>query len=650
MKGRGDNLDKDIFDDLVVVKRSGQRVTFNCNKVAIAIKNAFDSLDSSYLLNDINKVYEDVLNYIKDNYSDRKTINVEDIQDIIEDKLKNNNYNLVYEAFNSYRLRRAASRDAFSEKQQHKFVKAIEKLGLQNNKNLDDNPLHTMVGFGKTISKEFAKAYLLENKYVRAHDEGMIYIHDLSYFPVSTIMDSHLDFSCIEKDDIYSYINILQRIIYSCKSEQTGEHSIDSIDKLLSPVIVKDFKKIFFEKFCSYLKIVGLYEYVNIKSIEQKINKINNLDFNRELFNDILLNQNIRNIFESSYNDSIIDIKNKLFNSFSDLINSIEEYNFNINNNKVSISFGSLNTKEASIVEDIYIDCLINYKYTNNLYSIYKIDKIDKINSKVFKLINDNKNISFSFNHNIEYFSSGEKIYTNINDDELSSNGRCILSKTSINLARLGINNQNKTLDEFYNELSELLDFTKNQLVQRFDFQGNRYKKNFPNLFKYDLLLDSDKLDDTQKIRKVLKNGVLNIGLVGLDECVFILPEKNKDKLLNNILKFINDKIIRYTNDAKLNFIVSQTNDKKVLKELFDIDKTIYGNNYFDKNKKMYSILGNYDLDNLNTYNNIQELINIKININTRKNVSEQKLIELLNSIKKLGIVYFNINCGKNEN
>ena len=39
-----------------------------------------------------------------------------------EDLPKNN-------SFNTYRLKRAASREAFSMKQQHKFVKAIENIG-----------------------------------------------------------------------------------------------------------------------------------------------------------------------------------------------------------------------------------------------------------------------------------------------------------------------------------------------------------------------------------------------------------------------------------------------------------------------------------------------------------------------------------------
>ena len=145
----------------------------------------------------INKVKEKVLDYIEKEYKDRKTIGVEDIQDAIEEMLKKMKYDEVYESFKGYRERRTASREAFVEKQQHKFVKAIESLGLKSaaeenakreNANVDgDGPMGTMLHFGSTISKEFAKAYLMDNKYARAHDEGAIHIHDLDYLAENAI-------------------------------------------------------------------------------------------------------------------------------------------------------------------------------------------------------------------------------------------------------------------------------------------------------------------------------------------------------------------------------------------------------------------------------------------------------------------------------
>ena len=46
----------EVFKELVVVKRSGQRVSFNRTKVAIAIDKGFESVYDSYDVKDVNKV------------------------------------------------------------------------------------------------------------------------------------------------------------------------------------------------------------------------------------------------------------------------------------------------------------------------------------------------------------------------------------------------------------------------------------------------------------------------------------------------------------------------------------------------------------------------------------------------------------------
>ena len=72
-----------LFDTLIVVKRSGQRTAFQGEKIALAIQKAFRSVDIPYHDEDVNKVYEKVLQQIEKDYQDRKTINIENIQDIL---------------------------------------------------------------------------------------------------------------------------------------------------------------------------------------------------------------------------------------------------------------------------------------------------------------------------------------------------------------------------------------------------------------------------------------------------------------------------------------------------------------------------------------------------------------------------------------
>ena len=189
----GENT-KNILNDLVVVKRSGQRVEFNSTKIVVAIKKAFDQVRPTNSEAEINKVYAAVLNYINETYIDRKTIHVEDIQDIIETKLKENNCTDIYTAFSDYRIRRATSRKIFGIKQQHKFAKAIERIGDFKK---DSTPNEILLDFSKTISCEYTKAFVLDNKYVRSHEEGNLYIHNLDYFNLGKLSSTHPIF---EKD------------------------------------------------------------------------------------------------------------------------------------------------------------------------------------------------------------------------------------------------------------------------------------------------------------------------------------------------------------------------------------------------------------------------------------------------------------------
>ena len=74
----------------------------------------------------------------------------------------------------------------FDDKRRHKFLKSIEDLGLKSaneedakreNANVDgDTSMGTMLQYGSTISKEFAKSYLMKKKFAEAHDNGVLAI------------------------------------------------------------------------------------------------------------------------------------------------------------------------------------------------------------------------------------------------------------------------------------------------------------------------------------------------------------------------------------------------------------------------------------------------------------------------------------------
>lgn len=253
-------MENSNLNDLIIVKRTGQRVSFNGTKIALAIKKAFDSVNQETDPKDVNKIYEKVLKNIEQNYKDRKTINVEDIQDIIETVLNQSNYIEVYQAFSEYRLKRAASREVFEVKQQHKFVKAMERLILSAKKDTKQNPLETLTSFGKIISSEFAKAYLIDAKYVRSHEEGSIYIHNLDEYVLGTTKSSVIDLSKIKPRD--NYMPYLTNLLVNIKKEQYGEHTIASLDYELVPYFVDTYKKYLIEELYREFKEAGILEYL----------------------------------------------------------------------------------------------------------------------------------------------------------------------------------------------------------------------------------------------------------------------------------------------------------------------------------------------------------------------------------------------------
>ena len=291
---------EDLLSQLSVVKRNGKKVSFNGTKIAVAIKKGFDSITiidenddrvQKYNEKDIQKVYQAVINYIEKAYKDKDKIKIEEIQDIIELELKNKKYDDVYLSFSEYRDRRAQSREMFmDDKRRHKFLKTIEGLGLKSaseddtkreNANVDgDTAMGTMLQYGSTVSKEFAKSYLMKKKYADAHDDGDIHIHDMDFLPMGTTTCMQIDLDKLfkngfstghghlrEPNDIMSYSALAAIAIQSNQNDQHGGQSIPAFDFYMAPGVVKTFRKQFKQLVADYLDLTDFGKFVSINSI-----------------------------------------------------------------------------------------------------------------------------------------------------------------------------------------------------------------------------------------------------------------------------------------------------------------------------------------------------------------------------------------------
>ncbi len=639
--------EEEKLSHLTVIKRSGKKVEWNSAKIAIAIKKAFDALEKAegedlYTEKDVNKVYNEVVKQIEKEYKDQEKIKIEAIQDIIEDKLKKK-YNDVYKTFSEYRERRNASRQAFiGEKKQHKFVKAIENLGLKSaaeenekreNANVDgDTAMGTMLQYGSTVSKEFAKAYLMKPKFAEAHENGDIHIHDMDFLPMGTTTCCQINLKKLFKDGfstghghlrapkgIISYAALAAIVIQSNQNDQHGGQAIPAFDYYMAPGVLMTFKKEFKQAISDYLDLTGFDHFVNMDKIAKDIDKLTSIDVDLTEFDSyIKQSKQVERVFKKAYEIAVAKTDRTTYQAMEAFI-----HNLNTMHSRAgaqvpfsSINFGTDTSPEGRMVIKNYLLAtdagLGNHETPIFPISIFKVKEGVNYNKEdpnydLFKLACEVSakrlfpNFSFidspfnlegydpnNYETEVGYMGCRTRVLGNtVDPSKKVTPGRGNLSFTSINLPRLGIKHgivSGKTdLDGFFKELGELEDLVKDQLLERFEIQCSKHVYNFPFLLGQGVWIDSDKLKPNDRLRKVYKHGTLTVGFIGLAECLKALigkhqgESKEAQELGLKIIKFMRDKTDKYAEEYNLNFSLIATPAEGLSGRFTNIDKAIYG-------------------------------------------------------------------------
>ena len=346
------NIEEKV-NTLKVVKRNGKKVDFDGAKIAVAIKKGFDSLivedeEPKYNEKDIQKVYQNVIKKIEKEYKDEEKIKIEQIQDLIEDSLQKYNYEDVYKSFSEYRDRRNASRQLFAdEKKMHKFLKSLEGLGLKSaseedtkreNANIDGNSaMGTMLQYGSTVSKEFAKAYLMKKKYADAHDNGDIHIHDMDFLAMGTTTCMQIDLNKLFKNgfstghghlrepkDIMSYSALAAIAIQSNQNDQHGGQSIPAFDYYMAPGVLKTFKKQFKQSVYELLTFTDFINFVNMEKVEKEIDKLNSIELDIEMFSNFYKESTeVRRVFTSAYDTALAKTDRQTYQAMEAFVHNL---------------------------------------------------------------------------------------------------------------------------------------------------------------------------------------------------------------------------------------------------------------------------------------------------------------------------------------
>lgn len=632
-----------MFENIKVIKRDGKKVDFDGSKIALAIKKGFDSVNQEeeipkYSEQDINKVYNLVIEEIQK--MDSQKIKIEDIQDLIEKHLKQEGYIDVFYSFAEYRERRAQSRKLFwDEKKQHKFLKALESLSLKKEKQDGSviSPMEMMVDYGSTISKEFAKSYMMKKKVANAQETGEIHIHDLNYMPLGTTTSSQINLPKIydegfnsrnlhirEPKDIMSYTALAVLVINLNQKEQHGCQSIPAFDYYMAPGVVITFKKQLKQTMDDILIYTDFDKFAATNGIEREIEKIETIDFDISIFDKYSReSKQVQRIFRVAYDIAMKKTEKIVAQAMEAFVHDTNVIN-SYGNEKIypTINLGTDTSPEGRMVISKILDSIDfgieNEKDTLSPFVIFKVKNGVNLNKKdknydlyrrAIEIATRRHYPSFSFldaSYNKKIYQAGNpdseaaynasniRVMENVIDsDKQIASQRGNISFTTINLARIGIKtssilNENDgtkkgKYEEFYNALEESMNFVKDQLIDRFEMQGNKKAFEFPFFIKQGVWLDGEKVRDEDKIRKVIKQGTLNIGFMGLEECIYALTKKSRmenkeiEKLGLQIVTFMQNKIQEYCEKYNLNFCLMGTDDQKLATEFMAMDKAIYG-------------------------------------------------------------------------
>ena len=235
-----------------IIKRDGRIVDFDRQKIMVAIQKANEEVRGRQKAS--KEDIKEIVNYIED--LDKKRMLVEDIQDIIEERLMEMEKYELAKKYIVYRYTRALIR------KQNTTDETILGIIRNENKELaeENSNKNTMLAstqrdyIAGEVSRDLTKRLLLPEKISKANEEGVLHFHDADYFVqpifncclinISDMLDNGtvMNGKMIESPKSFQVAcTVTTQIIAAVASNQYGGQSVDM--KHLGKYLRKSYNK-----------------------------------------------------------------------------------------------------------------------------------------------------------------------------------------------------------------------------------------------------------------------------------------------------------------------------------------------------------------------------------------------------------------------
>lgn len=578
---------------MVVTKRDGRKTEFTKDKIKIAVLKAFVDVDGEETVYAKDKARE-IANYIE---SLNKDFSVEEVQDLVEEKLMASNRKDVARSYILYRYERNKLRKSKTYAVFNSIVNAESNDVTKENANMNaETPAGMMMKFASETTKAYTDDELISEEAREAVDNNYLHPHDKDYYPTKslTCLQHPLDrilnngfraghgasrpAKRIETASIIGCISM-----ETVQNEMHGGQAIPAFDYYLAPYV----RSTYIEEVKKLIEFTGIdYSYLFDEEIEDYIKKpLDNLT-DRDRVKQQAINKTVSRVHQS-------------MEAFIHNMNTIHSRG----GNQVvfsSINYGTDTSAEGRCI----IREILNSTYDGvgngetpifpiqiwKLKKGYSAEKGDR-NYDLLKLackvtarrffpnfinldapfnVNDlwRENDPERYKYECATMGCRTRVFEN-RHGEKSSVGRGNLSFTTINIVRLAlecmnIENYEERISSFYQRLDKYTDVAVRQLYDRYCFQRTALKSQFP-LLMAGLWNGSDKLKKSDRVGDLLKQGTLGVGFIGLAECLIALTGKHhgeseeSQKLGIEIITHLRDRVKMWADEYDLNYSVLAT-------------------------------------------------------------------------------------------
>ena len=592
-----------------VLKRDGRVVGFNREKIAVAIRKAMLTTEKG---EDEALVYK-IVDRIEVKGKEQST--VEEIQDMVEMQLMASPRKEVAKSYISYRDKRSIARKAKTREMFLEIVEAKSNDVTRENANMNaDTPAGMMMKFASETTKPFVDDYLLSEETLSAVRNNYLHIHDKDYYPTKSLtciqhpLDKILDHGFqaghgesrptkrIETASIMACISM-----ETVQNEMHGGQAIPAFDFYLAPYVrrsyieeVKNIEK-FTELDLSHLYEVGIEDYSvrpldSLKGDERYIQHAINRTVNRVHQSMEAFIHNMNTIHSRGGNQVVFSSINYGTDTSAEGRCIIREL---LKSTYEGVGGGSTAIFPIQIWKK---KRGVSYLPTDKNYDLYQY--ACKVAARRF--YPNFVNLDASFNQHEKWDENDPKRYiyevatmgcrTRVFENrfgEKTSIARGNLSFSTINIVRLAIEcmsieNQTQRIENFFAKLDELLEITAKQLCDRYEFQKTALAKQFPLLMSA-LWSGCENLKPNDTVGRVINQGTLGIGFIGLAECLIALVGKHHGEseeaqaLGLRIVTYMRDRANEFSERYQHNFSVLATPAEGLSGRFTGIDKKKFG-------------------------------------------------------------------------